>query len=92
MEKERDGESVCGNLLRSIQSAIDFFDLLAGLGKRRMDGAGVCCRYFGLGDDRPYFHPPAPLGPLSLFLLLSLAFVQSAYVYIDIYIRIYVYT
>lgn len=23
-----------------------------------MDAAGVCCRYFGLGDDRLYFHPP----------------------------------
>lgn len=58
-------EKVYGNLLRSIQSAIDFFDLLAGLGKRRMDGAAVGCRYFGLGDDRPYFHPPTLLHPLS---------------------------
>jgi hypothetical protein len=24
-----------------------------------MDGAAVRCRYFGLGDDRPYFHPSA---------------------------------
>lgn len=23
-----------------------------------MDAAGVGCRYFGLGDDRLYFHPP----------------------------------
>lgn len=46
-----------GNLLASIQSAIDFFDLLVGLGRRRMDAGGVCCRYFGLGDDRLYFHP-----------------------------------
>ena len=26
-----------------------------------MDGAGVGCRYFGLGDDRLYFHPLLPL-------------------------------
>lgn len=54
-------EKVYGNLLCSIQSAIDFFDLLAGLGRRRMDGTDVGCRYFGLGDDRPYFHSPSPL-------------------------------
>lgn len=52
-----------GNLLASIQSAIDFFDLLVGLGRRRMDAAGVCCRYFGLGDDRLYFHPTRLLHP-----------------------------
>lgn len=56
-----------GNLLASIQSAIDFFDLLVGLGRRRMDAAGVCCRYFGLGDDRLYFH----LTRLLLHLPLS---------------------
>lgn len=28
-----------------------------------MDGAAVGCRYFGLGDDRPYFHPSAPISP-----------------------------
>lgn len=52
-----------GNLLRSIQSAIDFFDLLASLEERRMDGTAVGCRYFGLGDDRPYFHPRTPPYP-----------------------------
>lgn len=26
-----------------------------------MDAAGVGCRYFGLGDDRLYFHPPDAL-------------------------------
>lgn len=32
-----------------------------------MDGAAVGCRYFGLGDDRPYFHPPVftPYPPAS---------------------------
>jgi len=30
-----------------------------------MDGAAVGCRYFGLGDDRPYFHPSASISPAS---------------------------
>ncbi|KOX76920.1 hypothetical protein WN51_10776 [Melipona quadrifasciata] len=29
------------------------------LRRRRMDAGGVGCRYFGLGDDRLYFHPAA---------------------------------
>jgi len=73
---------VYGNLLRSIQSAIDFFDLLAGLGRRRMDGAAVRCRYFGLGDDRPYFHPPA----VSPRAFAEPAFVRT-YVRAHVYLR-----
>jgi len=49
-----------------------------------MDDAAVGCRYFGLGDDRPYFHPSTPIS--------SPASSRSACVYvypIPIYIEIF---
>ena len=79
----RDGESVRQSTsLHSISHR--FLRFIGRFRRRRMDDAAVGCRYFGLGDDRPYFHPSTPIS--------SPASSRSACVYvypIPIYIEIF---
>lgn len=55
-----------------------FLRFIGRFRRRRMDGTAVGCRYFGLGDDRPYFHPSVPS---YLLLPRTRAVRASMYIY-----------